>query len=385
MKRALFIFFALVLALTACGAPEAVETASPPPPPTASPVPTEAPIIQRAEEILASMSTHEKLCQLIVVGPEVLSDGSETECDEAMAAALEKWPVCGVVMGLDNLVTKEQTVAMIDGMQDLCKLKLLVCADEEGGNVGRLMYKLGTTYFRDMFIYKDKGEETAYANAYAIGRDMVDCHFNTDLAPVADVWTNPENTVIASRAYSDDYDEAAVLVAAAVRGFGNAGVVTCLKHFPGHGDTAEDSHVSAAVSDRTLDELMEGELLPFLSGMAAGADMIMTGHIIVPELDELPASISYTLITKLLRRSLGYEGVVITDGLEMAALSQYTEAEKAIRCIAAGNDILLGVSDIEAAVEGLEAAIGYGSITMERVDESVMRILLMKLQNGIIE
>ena len=206
-------------------------------------------------------------------------------------------------------------------------------------------------------------------------------HFNTDFAPVADVWTNPNNTVIGDRAYSDDFDQASELVAAAVQGFHDAGVICSLKHFPGHGDTDTDTHSGAATVDKTVDELMDGELKPFISGMEAGADMVMVGHITMTAIDpEHPASLSREVVTGLLREQLGWDGLVITDGLEMGALSAWSEGERCVLALEAGVDILLGVSDIPGAVEAITQAVENGELSEARIDESVLRILGLKLE-----
>lgn len=295
-----------------------------------------------------------------------------------------EYPVGGLIYSVDNLVTQEQTREMIENTQSYSKIPLIISADEEGGNVGRLMYKLGTTFIHSMYSYKDEGPETAYQNALTIGRDMVSCLFNTDYAPVADVWTNPANTVIGDRAYSDDFNEAAELVASAVRGFTDAGVVCCVKHFPGHGDTAADTHEGAAVVDKSLDELRAGELLPFISGIEAGADMVMIGHITVTALDDVPSTISEAVITGLLREELGWDGVVITDSLDMGALAGHDNGEVCVRFIEAGGDILLGVPDLAAAVSAVEAAVNEGRLTEQRIDESVLRVLSLKIEHSII-
>ena len=136
---------------------------------------------------------------------------------------------------------------------------------QHGGVVNRLMDTVGTTYIGSMYYYKDDGDETAYENAYTIANDMSALGFNLDFAPVADVWSNPDNTVIGERAYSDDYAQAAELVGNAVKGFNDGGVMCTLKHFPGHGDTAEDSHYSSAYVHRTKEEIMADEMQPFTS------------------------------------------------------------------------------------------------------------------------
>lgn len=392
------VCFALIsaLALSACGqAPaqtlpspdsEAAASATPEPTPTPTPEPTPDPVQVKAEELLSGMTLREKLCQLMIVRPETLTGESPvTAAGETTRLALESYPVGGLIYSVDNLVTQEQTREMITNTQSYSEIPLFISADEEGGNVGRLMYKLGTTWVNDMYSYKDMGEDTAYANAYTIGSDMVSCLFNTDFAPVADVWTNPENTVIGDRAYSDDFTQASELVAAAVRGFTDAGVVCCVKHFPGHGDTSTDTHEGAAVVDKSLDELRAGELLPFESGIEAGVDMVMVGHITVTAVDDEPATISKAVITDLLREELDWDGVVITDSLDMGALAGYDNGEVCVKFLEAGGDILLGVPDIESALTALETAVTDGRLTESRIDESVQRVLELKIAHGIIE
>lgn len=388
------VCFALIfaLALSACGQAPAVTLPDPDadvtstPEPTPEPTPTPDPVKVRAEELLSGMTLREKLCQLMIVRPEVLTGESPvTAAGETTRLALETYPVGGLIYSVDNLVTQEQTREMITNTQSYSKLPLFISADEEGGNVGRLMYKLGTTWVNSMYSYKDEGADTAYANAKTIGTDMVSCLFNTDFAPVADVWTNPENTVIGDRAYSDDFEQAAELVASAVRGFTDAGVICCLKHFPGHGDTSTDTHEGAAVVSKSLDELRAGEFLPFISGIEAGADMVMIGHITVTSVDPEPATISKAIITDVLRGELGWDGVVISDSLDMGALAGYDNGEVCVKFLEAGGDILLGIPDIETALTALEAAVTDGRLTESRIDESVQRVLELKISHGIIE
>lgn len=388
------VCFALIfaLALSACGQAPGVTLPDPDadvtstPEPTPEPTPTPDPVKVRAEELLSGMTLREKLCQLMIVRPEVLTGESPvTAAGETTRLALETYPVGGLIYSVDNLVTQEQTREMITNTQSYSKLPLFISADEEGGNVGRLMYKLGTTWVNSMYSYKDQGADTAYANAKTIGTDMVSCLFNTDFAPVADVWTNPDNTVIGDRAYSDDFEQAAELVASAVRGFTDAGVICCLKHFPGHGDTSTDTHEGAAVVSKSLDELRAGEFLPFVSGIEAGADMVMIGHITVTSVDPEPATISKAIITDVLRGELGWDGVVISDSLDMGALAGYDNGEVCVKFLEAGGDILLGIPDIETALTVLEAAVTDGRLTESRIDESVQRVLELKISHGIIE
>ena len=394
-KSAVCLILSLLLALSACGtapeepalpSPDAEGVATPAPTPTPEPTPTPDPVLTRAEELLAGMSLREKLCQLMIVRPEVLTGESPvTAAGETTRLALEQYPVGGLIYSVDNLVTQEQTREMIENTQSYSKIPLIISADEEGGNVGRLMYKLGTTFIHSMYSYKDMGEDTAYQNALTIGTDMVSCLFNTDFAPVADVWTNPANTVIGDRAYSDEFGQASELVAAAVRGFTESGVICCVKHFPGHGDTSTDTHEGAAVVDKSLEELRAGEFLPFEAGIEAGVDMVMVGHITVTAVDDEPATISHEVITGLLREELGWDGAVVTDSLDMGALAGYEIGEVCVKYLEAGGDIMLGIPDLAAALTALETAVTEGRLTEQRIDESALRVLMQKLSHGIAE
>lgn len=368
-------------------------TPTPEPTPTPTPVPTPTPTPTREErmaaqaaEMTAEMSLHEKVCQLIIVSPEAITGVSTAvRAGSATQSGLERYPVCGILYRKPNMISQSQLKEMLDTTQSYAKIPLIFTCDEEGGRVTRLMSTVGTTWVGPMLDYEDQGTSVAYENAYTIASDLKSCGFNTDLAPVADVWTNPENTVIGDRAYSRDFDTASQLVAAAVQGFHDGGVASVLKHFPGHGGTSADSHYGSAYLYRTLEQLRQGELLPFQAGINAGADAVMVGHLIVPELDDKPAPLSYTIVTELLREELGFDGVVFTDGLEMQALTDhYSSAEVAVGAIQAGVDILLCPGDLEGSIEALTQAVNSGEISMERLDESVERILMFKMNHDIL-
>lgn len=371
------------------------ETASPPasapetPSETPAGPPSEPPPVEPADplqELLDGMGLREKVCQMFVVFPSDLT-GVEpvTQAGEATRQALERYPVGGLLYDTSNMVSLEQVREMLQNTQSYAKVPLILTCDEEGGRVARLMNTVGTTQIGPMLDYAHLGPDVARANAQTIARDMTSCGFNTDLAPVADVWSNPENTVIGDRAYSRDFAQAAGLVPAAVEGFHLGGTACALKHFPGHGDTREDSHSGAAYVDKTLEQLRREELLPFRAGIDAGADMVMMGHLTVRELDSEPAPFSYRIVTELLREELGFDGVVITDSLKMKAVTgRYSSAEAAVKAVQAGVDLLLCPEDLDAAVEALVQAVESGSISRERIDESVLRILNMKRQRGIL-
>lgn len=343
--------------------------------------------IDSIDSIISKMTLREKVCQMIISTPEKLEETVELpfsgDNQDKLKLALENFPVGGLVYFANNLESVEQTKDMINSTKqiatDLSLPPLFFSVDEEGGKVARCANKLGTTKFSPMYEYRNDGAKKAYNNAYTIAKDISSLGFNLDFAPVADTWSNKENTVIGTRAYSDDFTQTAELISAAVKGFQDGGVYCTLKHFPGHGDTIQDSHQETAYSNKTSEELASGEYLSFKSGIDADVDMIMMGHITLPSLDTLPSSLSYKIIQEELRGKLDYDGVVITDSLTMGAVSKmYTPDTLAVMAIKAGNDILLMPSDLEVAINGIISAVENGEISEAGIDESVKRILELK-------
>ena len=340
----------------------------------------------RAEEVLASMTEYEKVCQLFMVFPNQLTGVySQTVAGESTRSGLEQYPVGGVILDQTNMASQAQVREMIANMQSYSQIPLLFTCDEEGGRVGRLMSTVGTTWVDSMLTYKDMGPETARQNALTIATDMRALGFNMDLAPVADVWSNPSNTVIGDRAYSDDFDQAASLIPSAVEGFQEGGVACTLKHFPGHGDTSADSHYGAVYVYKTLDEIRQNEFKPFIAGIDAGADCVMIGHLIVSDIEDTPALFSYTIVTELLREELGFSGVVMTDSLQMQAMTDYySSGTIAVKALQAGCDLLLCPGSLSEAISAVQNALETGEISRERLDESVLRILKMKERYGVL-
>ena len=338
------------------------------------------------EKTLADMSLRDKVCQMMFVRPESITGiDVVTAAGDTTKSALEQYPVGGIVYFAQNMESKDQVKEMIDNSQSYSKVGLFISTDEEGGMVNRLMNTVGTTYIDSMYNYKDEGIQKAHDNAYTIASDMAVLGFNMDFAPVADVWSNPDNTVIGERAYSDDYSQAAELVDSAVKGFKDGGVMCTLKHFPGHGDTAEDSHYSSAYVRRTKDEIMADEMQPFTAGIDAGAEFVMVGHLIVPDIDELPATLSYKITTEMLRNEMHFDGIAITDSMAMSSIADnYGVGESAVMSIKAGIDMLLDPTDIDTAIDAVVQAVESGDITEDRIDESVRRILTLKEKQGLL-
>lgn len=351
-------------------------------------VPTEEERLEKEiDSIIFGMTTEEKVAQLFVITPEALT-GYETviRAGDVTRDAFNDYPVGGIILFAQNLTDVSQVKQMNENLQGFSDerlgIPLLIGVDEEGGQVARCADVLGTTSFSPMYDYKGQGVPVARSNAATIASDIAGLGFTADFAPVADTWSNSANTVIGSRAYSDDYEESAELVAAAVEGFHDGGVDCTLKHYPGHGNTLEDSHEGSAYSDKSLEQLLEEDLLAFKSGINAGADMVMAGHITMTSIDGLPASLSHTMLSDVLRGDLGFDGVVITDSLAMGAVADnYGSAEACIKAINAGADMLMMPKDFSSAYNGVLSAVEDGRISTERIDESLKRILRMKLNN----
>ena len=393
MRRCVIFCLSLLLLLTACSQPVQVSpAATPTPSATGSPAPEQSPSpepeqpapspeLTRAEELLADMSLREKLCQMFLIYPSAMTSAAPvTAADEQLAQALADWPVGGFLLDKTNMTDAEQLRALTAALRSMSALPPILTCDEEGGRANRLMSTVGTTWVDAMLDYESEGAQTAFENARTIAADLAQFGFDLDLAPVADIWSNPDNTVIGDRAYSTDAATAAGLVAAAVEGFHAGGTACTLKHFPGHGDTSGDSHYGSVYVYKTLDELRENELIPFQAGIDAGADAVMIGHLIVSDVSDEPALFSRELVTSLLREEMGFDGVVMTDGLQMQAMTDhYTSGEIAVKAVQAGVDILLCPADLEQAVTALEQAVADGTISETRIDESVLRILNLKL------
>ena len=356
---------------------------------------------QTVDEILEKMTLREKVGQLFFVRPDAFDQtltpkqvnhdnkNGVTVWNEKMTARMEDYPAGGVVMFGKNIDTPKQLKTMISSMQQAAKTPLLFCVDEEGGRVARLANTAGfdlPTYDSMAAIGATGDPENAYAAGKTIGNYLKEYGFSVDFAPVADANTNPNNRVIGDRAFSNDPQTVSRMVSAQIDGFHEAGVLTCIKHFPGHGDTAADTHSGYVAVNKTWEELKACELIPFAENFEK-TDFVMVAHITLPLVtdDGLPASLSAQLITEKLRGELDYSGLVVTDALSMGAINEaYTSAQAAVLALQAGNDVLLMSEDYAAAFDGVVQAVENGTLTEERIDESVRRILEAKKTAGLL-
>lgn len=342
---------------------------------------------EQAMTRLAEMTLEEKLWQLFIVTPEALS-GEGLYATETTQTALAEKPVGGVVYFAANLQDREQTVNLLYNTQSYAKTPLFLAVDEEGGRVSRVGANaaMGVTHLPAAATYGEAGDMAGvYDGGSALAAELAELGFNLDFAPVADIVTNPNNTEIGDRAYSSDPQTAAEMVKAMVQGLQDNGMAACLKHFPGHGSTEADSHEGKSVSTRTVDELRTNEWIPFSEGIDAGAAFVMVGHQTNTNLSPFPASLS-PVVMAYLRTELGFDGLIVTDSLQMGAIVYYyTSAQAAVMAVQAGADLLLMPNDLQTAFDGLKAAVEEGTITESRIDESVLRILKTKYRFGIME
>ena len=347
---------------------------------------------EHVERALAAMTPYERVCQLFIVKPEsIISARHVTQAGTATRRAMEKYPVGGFIYFSGNIQSEKQIRTMIDTVQEIGAQRhgvgLFIGVDEEGGTITRVAQKLKTTRFdtmREIGARADAPE--AYEMGVTLARELTALGFNIDFAPVADVLIAPENSEIGDRSFGSDAQIAAKMVAAQTQGLLDGGIAACVKHFPGMGSARSNSHLGTAISTRTLDELREVEFLPFLSGIEAGARLVMVSHGTFTAVDpDVPASLSRKVVTELLRGELGFDGLIITDAMRMQAISDhYASGAAAVRAIEAGVDLLLMPADAPAAIEGLYRAVEEGRISQERIDESVRRILTYKQTLGLL-
>ncbi len=343
----------------------------------------------RARDILDTMSMDEKIYQMMFVTPESITGVKvATQAGETTRAALEKYPVGGIIYFAQNFKSREQTIDMIEKTQSYSKIQLFTGVDEEGGRVARLGNNsaMGTTKIKPM---KQVATDTeAYETGQILGRDLSSLMLNLDFAPVADTLVYDKNSEIGDRSFGSDAWVVSRMVKSLVEGMESENVSSVLKHFPGHGSATTNSHTGYAESTRSADELRSCEFLPFKEGIEAGCDFVMVSHITLVNATEekLPSSLSREVITGFLKEELGFEGIVITDALNMGAITkEYTAGQAAVYAVKAGADMLLMPQDVEGTKNAILAAVEAGEITQERIDESVEKILKIKLEKGIIQ
>ncbi len=340
--------------------------------------------------MIEKMTLREKVGLLFFIRPEDLCEFDAgkgpydpTGFNDGQKKFYEDYPAGGFVLFEHNIVDEKQLNALTFALNSLPGDPLL-CIDEEGGIVSRIARNknFDVETFESMESIALTGDaDLAYHAGDTIGNYLKKYGFDIDFAPVADLNTNPVNPIIGKRAFGSDPYLAGEMVNAYINGLHDNGIGGCSKHFPGHGDTSTDTHTGYAKTEKTLEEIRNCELIPFKYSIDNDVDMIMVAHISTPNItgNDEPASLSYDMITKLLREELGYDGVVITDALEMKAVSKvYSSGEASLKAFKAGADILLMPVNYKEAFDAVYEAVESGEISEERLDESVKRILKLK-------
>lgn len=347
------------------------------------------PLVEQAAQIVSGMTLEEKVTQMFFITPEALTGyGQVTVAGDATNEAYQKYPVGGLIYNSQNLVDIDQTKTMMAKMQQYAdsriSLPVFLGVDEEGGSVTRIASNeaYGLTNVNNMSDIGATGDtQNAYQAGVTIGTYLSDLGFNLDFAPVADVLT-VSDSVIGNRSFGTDSELVASMTLSELQGLESMGIQGVVKHFPGHGGVSGDSHSGAVSTDKSLEELFASELVPFQRAIDGGAQFLMVGHIAAPNVtgDDTPASLSKVMITDVLRTQMGYQGVVITDAMNMTAITaNHAADEAAVLAVNAGADMILMPEDFGKAYNGVIDAVNNGTIEEYRINEAVVRIVKAKL------
>lgn len=336
------------------------------------------------DDKINSMTLDEKIGQMIITG----FNGSEYNDD--MDRLINEYKVGGVILFARNIEDSNQMIDLTRALQENNNnLPLFISIDEEGGRVSRLpddVEKFPSAFTIGLI----NNQQTAYENGKEIGYTLKRLGINLDYAPVLDIYSNENNTVIGDRAFSKEESIVSTMGIATMEGIEDADIIPVVKHFPDHGDTEVDSHYGLPIVYKTLEELRNFEFIPFVKAIESGCDVIMVSHIILNEVDSSnPASLSKIVISDLLRKDLEFDKVVITDDMSMGAITSIMSIEEAcIKSIEAGCDILLlgnAYEEIEQVINSIKLKLYNGEISEEQINKSVKRILELKKKYNMME
>nr|WP_249305931.1 glycoside hydrolase family 3 protein [Lederbergia citrea] len=350
------------------------------------------------ENAVKIMSIEEKVGQMLMPDFRNWKGKDVTEMLPEIEQLVKDYHLGGVILFRENVVTTEQTAKLVADYQAATeKYGLFLTIDQEGGIITRL--QSGTDMPGNMALGATRSEELAHKVGKAIGGELSALGINVNFAPSFDINNNPDNPVIGVRSFGEDPELVAKLGVAYTKGLQATGTAATAKHFPGHGDTATDSHLGLPEVPYDKERLKAVELYPFQKAMEAGIDAIMTAHVTFPKIDgtkviskkdgteiNLPATLSYKVLTELMREEMGYEGLIFTDALNMQAITDhFGPVDAVIRAVNAGTDIVLMPVGLESVANGLLGAVHSGEISVDRIEASVKRILALKLKRGIIK
>ena len=388
--------------------------------PSASPTVTSTETASpEVEKLIENMPLKQKVTQMIMPDFRKWQEANQespqdlTKVNAEVADAIDKYDFGGVILFAENVKETKQTLALTQDMQKAAienkanngKIPLLLAIDQEGGIVYRL--GTGTALPGNMAIGATNDPKLAKEAGQIIGRELSALGLNVDFAPVLDTNNNPQNPVIGLRSFSSDPNRVAYLGIPMMKGIQDYNVAVAAKHFPGHGDTAVDSHTGLPLVDKSLAELEKLELLPFKKAMDEGVDLLMTAHIQYPQIEKdqvvsketgekiyVPATLSDDILTGLVRKKYGYKGVIVSDAMGMDAIAKnFGEVEAVKMAIKAGVDLVLmpttlrskaDLTKIDTIVNAVVDAVQTGDISEERLNESVRRILTLKEKRGVL-
>lgn len=330
-------------------------------------------------DIVEQMTLDEKIGQMMFAGV------SGTTLQQETTSLIQDYKVGGLILYGNNLETPQQTVTLMNALMAANvnnQLPLFLGTDQEGGKVVRLPGSL-KNFPTNKRIGDINQSPLSFAVGQLLGEQLTAFGFNLDFAPVLDVNSNPNNPIIGDRSFSNDPDIVSKLGIETMKGLESKQVIPVIKHFPGHGDTAVDSHLELPKVTKSLDDLNQLELVPFKAAIENGADVVMVAHILLPKIDpQYPSSMSKEIITGMLRDQLGFDGVVMTDDMTMKAITNHFDiGQAAVDSVKAGSDVILiahEYANVTAAIQAVKAAVNKGEITEDRINDSVRRIIELK-------
>lgn len=327
-----------------------------------------------------NLSIDEKIAQMLIVY--YIGD----EYDENLSNIIKEVKPGGFILMSDNITTYDRTLNFVKGMQNDSDIPMIISTDEEGGSVQRIkgIRDISVTDIPYMYyLGQTKDKNLAYKVGEIIANELRTIGVNLTYAPVMDIYSNPNNTVIGKRSFGSDPNTVYDMATSLKNGIEDNLVNTCIKHFPGHGDTETDSHFEIPIINKTLVELENSDLLPFIKSIN-DTNMIMVGHIALPKItnSSIPASLSKEIVTDLLKNKYNYKGLVITDALNMRSLTNnYSDKEIYTMAINAGVDLLLMPNGSKNAIKYIKEAIDDEEIDINTINESVRKILTYKYSN----
>lgn len=347
------------------------------------PEPEVDPIAELVAPYIEEMPIEDKVAGLFIITPEALTGvTTATQAGTGTQDALNEYAVGGLIYFDKNIVSEEQIKTMLSNTAAQSRYPIFLAVDEEGGSVSRVAgSSIDVIKVGDMAAIGESGDVTqAYEAGLTIGTYLNDLGFNTDFAPVADV-SGGGSSALGDRVFGSDAQLVGDMVSNVVEGIEENDVSSCLKHFPGIGYLEGDTHDGRVETSKTLDEMRNSDFIPFKAGIEAGADFVMVSHVTVADADTVPSTLSKTIMTDVLRNELGFQGIIITDALNMSAITEYyTTEEAAVQAIAAGADMLLMPDDFQTAYNAVLAAVQDGTISEERINESLARIYRVKCE-----